>query len=140
MLQLERRYRQPIERVWRALTDADELRHWFPSDEPMTVTESSPPHLLVTTWYGDDLRFKLRPDRDGCVLTFTHAFAERDIAARTAAGWDRVFARLDALFGGQPMREAVSLETWSDVHERYAQTFGVDPQIGRKAYAEHPLI
>lgn len=38
------------------------------------------------------------------------------------------------------MSEAVSLETWSDVHERYAQTFGVDPQIGRKAYAEHPLI
>lgn len=139
MLQLERRYRQPIEWVWRALNEPDELRHWFPSGEPMTITESSPPHLVAATWHGDDLRFELRPAAAGCILTFTHAFADRDTAARSAAGWDRVFARLDALFAGQPMDEAVSLETWPEVHERYAQTFGVDPQIGRRAYAEHPL-
>lgn len=31
-LRFERRYRQPIERVWRAITDPPEIRQWFPSD------------------------------------------------------------------------------------------------------------
>jgi uncharacterized protein YndB with AHSA1/START domain len=139
VLRLERRYAHPVQRVWRALTDPEELGHWFPSGEPPAITHSEPPHRLAATWFGDDLRFELRPDGDGCMLTFTHAFAERDTSARTAAGWDRAFARLDALMAGVVMDEAASLDAWPAVHERYAQAFGVDPELGRKAYAEHPL-
>jgi uncharacterized protein YndB with AHSA1/START domain len=138
-LRFERRLEHPTERVWRALTDPDELAQWFPSDEPLEVQESEPPRLLAVVWYGDALRFELRPDGDGCVLVFTHAFADRETAARTAAGWDRCFARLEALFAGQPLDAATALELWPDVHERYAERFAVDPEIGRRAYAEHPL-
>ena len=138
-LRLERRFRQPIERVWRAISEPDELRQWFPYDEqPLEVTTSEPPNLLEGTWFGDVLRFELKPTGDGCSLVFTHAFEDRATAARTAAGWDRCFARLDALFAGHPMDEKASLATWPDVHERYAEEFGVDPELGRKAYAEHP--
>ena len=35
------------------------------------------------------------------------------------------------------MDAAAALELWPDVHERYAERFGVDPEIGRRAYAEH---
>jgi uncharacterized protein YndB with AHSA1/START domain len=31
-LRFERRYRRPIERVWRAISDPDEMKQWFPSD------------------------------------------------------------------------------------------------------------
>lgn len=137
-LRLERRLRHPVERVWRAITDAEELARWFPADAPMEVVERDEPHLLVASWSGDELRFELRPEGAGCRLVFTHAFDDRDTAARTAAGWDRCFARLEALFAEQPMDEATALELWPDVHERYAETFGVDPEIGRRAYAEHP--
>ena len=102
------------------------------------MRESEPPHRLVASWFGDELRFELRPERAGCVLVFTHAFADRDTSARTAAGWDRCFARLEAFFAGVPMDEATSLELWLDVHERYAERFEVDPEIGRSAYAAHP--
>jgi uncharacterized protein YndB with AHSA1/START domain len=139
VLRLERRCDHSVDRVWRALTDPAELRQWFPSDAPLEVSEEVPPRLLVGTWFGDPLRFELRPDGDGCILVFTHAFADRDTAARTAAGWDRCFARLEALLAGQPMGELESLEAWPMVHERYAETFGVDAEIGRRAYAEHPL-
>jgi len=138
VLRFERRYGHAIERVWRALTDPGELRHWFPSGEALRVSESEPPRLLAGTWCGEPVRFELRPDGDGCVLVFTHGFADRDTAARTAAGWDRCFARLDALFAGHPISEPESLELWPEVHERYAETFGVDPRLGREAYAEHP--
>jgi uncharacterized protein YndB with AHSA1/START domain len=38
-LRFERRYRQPIDRVWRAVTDPDEMARWFPSD---VIGERSP--------------------------------------------------------------------------------------------------
>jgi len=137
-LRLERRLRHPVERVWRAMGDPDELGNWFPAGAPMEVVERVAPRLLVATWFGDALRFELRPDGAGCVLVFTHAFGDRDTAARTAAGWDRCVARLEALLAEQPMSEADSLELWPVVHERYAERFGVDPEIGRRAYAAHP--
>jgi Activator of Hsp90 ATPase homolog 1-like protein len=139
-LRFERRLAYPPERVWRALTDPDELSRWFPSEEePLDVSDREEPRLLAGTWYGDELRFELRPDGEGCILVFTHSFADRETAARTAAGWDGCFARLEALLAGQPMSERDALEAWPEVHERYAEEFGVDPEIGRKAYAEHPL-
>jgi uncharacterized protein YndB with AHSA1/START domain len=136
-LRFERRYDHDVERVWRAITDPDELHYWFPPGEELEVTESEPPRLLAGSWYGDDLRFELRPDGQGCVLVFTHSFADRDKAARDAAGWDRCFARLEALLQGEPMSEKQSLGGWSEVHERYAAEFGVDPALGRQALDEH---
>ena len=135
-LRIERRYHHPVERVWRAITDPGELRHWFPGT--LDVTESDEPRVLAGTWYDDELRFELTPDGDGCVLVFTHAFDERAKAARDAAGWDVCFVRLDALLGGEPMDEKESLQTWPFKHERYAEQFGVDPALGREAFAEHP--
>jgi hypothetical protein len=71
------------------------------------------------------------------MLVFSHAFADRAKAARDGAGWDRCFARFDALLAGEPMSEADSLEGWPEAHERYARRFGVDPALGRQAFAEH---
>jgi uncharacterized protein YndB with AHSA1/START domain len=135
-LRLERRYGYPIERVWRAITEPEELRHWFPGT--LDVTESEPPQLLVGTWYDDALQFELTPDGDGCVLVFTHHFDEGAKAARDAAGWDACFERFGALLAGEPMDETESLRAWPIKHERYAERFGVDPELGRRAFAEHP--
>ena len=63
-LRLERRYDQPVERVWRALTEPDELRRWFPGE--LEVSHSDPPRVLIGGWQGDGtLRFELRPDGGG---------------------------------------------------------------------------
>ena len=137
VLRFERRLDYPPERVWRAITEPSELAHWFPPGEQLQVTESDPPSLLAGAWYGDELRFELRPEGDGCRLVFTHAFADRARAARDAAGWDRCFLRFDALLRGEAMREEESLEGWSEVHERYAADLGVDTELGRQAMVEH---
>ena len=135
-LRLERRYDQPAERVWRALTEPDELGRWFPGE--FKISHSDPPRLLIGGWQGDGtLRFELRPDGAGCVLTFTHAFTDRDQAALTGAGWDRCFARLDAVLAGQTMTYDDSLAAWPQLHERLADAWGIDPGIGRAVYAEH---
>ena len=104
VLRFERRLDHSVERVWRAITDPDELRHWFPPEDPIAVTESEPPRLLAGTWFGDPVRFELQPDGEGCVLVFTHTFDDRDTAARSAAGWDSCFRRMEALLGGRADR------------------------------------
>jgi Activator of Hsp90 ATPase homolog 1-like protein len=134
-LRLERRLASSAERVWRALTA--EREHWFPGE--LDVTAEEPPRLLAGRWFGDELRFELEPHGEGCVLVFTHAFADRATAARSAAGWDRCVARLEALLGGAALDERESLTLWPDIHERDAADFGVDPEVGRRAFAAHPL-
>ncbi len=76
-LRFERRLSHPVEVVWRAITESDELMHWFPSSlevdelragaeitfrfedmplegEPTTmtgrITEFDPPRLFAFTW------------------------------------------------------------------------------------------
>lgn len=139
ILRLERRYQHSVERVWRAISEPGERAHWFPDDEPLAVTESVPPRVLEAFWGEDALRFELSPAGDGSILVFTHAFADRVTAARSAAGWDRCFVRFEALLDGNPMSEADSLAGWPEVHDRYAERFGVDPEVGRRVYVEHPL-
>jgi len=135
-LRLERRYDQPVERVWRALTDPDELRRWFPGE--LEISHADPPRMLIGSWQGDGtLRFELRPDGEGCVLTFTHGFTDRNQAALTGAGWDRCFARLDAVLAGQTMSYDDSLAAWPQVHERLAAAWDIDPGLGRAVFAEH---
>ena len=54
-----------------------------------------------------------------------------------AAGRRRVgpacFARSRSTARRAPMSEADSLADWPEVHERYAQRFDVDPEVGRRA-------
>jgi uncharacterized protein YndB with AHSA1/START domain len=136
-VRLERRLPHSVERVWRALTEPEELAHWFPGGEPLEVLVSDPPHVLAGRWFGDPLRLELHAEGDGCRLVLVQAFDDPDTSARTAAGWDRCLARLGALLGGAPMGERESLAGWPEAHERYAARFGVDPELGRRTYAEH---
>jgi uncharacterized protein YndB with AHSA1/START domain len=151
-LRFERNLTHRIERVWRAIIVPTELERWFPAAADWTpeagevfevggqtgqVTELEPPHLIEWTFGGQRFRFELRAQGQGCSLTFTHVFDDRAIAAQTAAGWDRCFARLDALFAEHTMSEADSLTAWPDVHERLAKTWNIDLEIGRNAYAQH---
>jgi hypothetical protein len=137
VLRFERRLDHSVERVWRAITEPEELRNWFPPGADLQVTESDPPRVLAGSWFGDTLRFELQHEGEGCLFVFTHTFSGREKAARDAAGWDSCFARFDALLAGKTMSEADSLESWPEAHERYAQHFDVDPVLGREAFAQH---
>jgi uncharacterized protein YndB with AHSA1/START domain len=112
-----RRYPHPAERVWAAVSEPDELAHWFPSRvglEPSaggritfsgdpnlpptsgTVLVYDPPRRLVFTWGGDELHLTVAPDgAQGCTLTLVNVLEARDTAARNAAGWAVCLAELD---------------------------------------------
>lgn len=122
-VRFERIYRHPIERVWAAVSDPDELRRWFPSAvalEPRaggTVEFSGDPHLassrgtvlvyepptrLAFTWDADELHFELAPtDEGGCRLVMTNVLDARDAAARNASGWSVCLSVLDRRLAGE---------------------------------------
>jgi uncharacterized protein YndB with AHSA1/START domain len=121
-VRFQRTYPHPIERVWSAVTEPDELAHWFPSrvqmdprpggaiefsDDPHTaptagtVVTCDPPRRLAFTWGGDELIFELEPTGDhGCTLTLTNVLEAPDTAARNAAGWHVCLVELDRHVSG----------------------------------------
>jgi uncharacterized protein YndB with AHSA1/START domain len=105
----ERRFAAPPERVWRALTDPEELAGWLApaeidlrvggrvlikfegAQERGTIQELREPELLAYTWNEgktDSLvRFELTPDGRGTHLTLTHTFAEAIDLSSYGGGW-----------------------------------------------------
>ena len=106
----------PREKVWRAITEREGLRHWMPCDivgerrvgaeielpfwpahaeryhldgptPTGRITAWDPPSTFGWTWGGDDLRFELAPSDAGTRLTFTTWLADPDVAAQSAGGY-----------------------------------------------------
>lgn len=147
-VRLERQLPDPPRVVWRALTEREQLRSWFPSDVivsggrwetgaeisfpfppeviDMTLTgqvlEADEPKLLAFTWGEETLRFELEPEGGGTRLVLIDELPA-DAAARNAAGWDQC---LDLLAGLD-----VAPDSWRSRFEAYAA--GFEPVLGPQA-------
>ncbi|MFI6291046.1 SRPBCC family protein [Nonomuraea sp. NPDC050790] len=135
-LHMQRRLPHPPERVWRALTEPDELRHWFPGRMSIDgdrivydfgpegrVLAFDPPRLFAHTWGADELRWEIRPDGEASVLTLTHTFGDRFGAASYAAGWHTCVRAMAAVLDGRPVageRDSARL------HEEFVALLGLD--------------
>jgi uncharacterized protein YndB with AHSA1/START domain len=147
-LRFERRLAHPPERVWRAITEPDDLRAWFPFDvegeraagAPLRFVfregEAEPfegrmvafdaPRALELEWGGGErLRLEVRADGDGSVLLLLNTFAEPGKAARDAAGWHACLDALAERLDGAPAPEAPD-DRWARLHAAYRERFGPD--------------
>jgi uncharacterized protein YndB with AHSA1/START domain len=146
-VRLERHLADPPDLVWRALTEREQLRSWFPCDVivsggrwevgaaitfpfrpevmDMTLTgevlEVDEPNVLAFTWGEDTLRFELSTERDGTRLVLIDELPPSG-AARNAAGWEQC---LDRLQGLQP-----APDSWQPRFEHYAAAF--EPTLGQQ--------
>lgn len=145
-VRLERLLPDPPEVVWRAITDREELKSWFPCDViveggswTVGATISFPfppdvidmtlagavlaveePRLLSFTWgEGETLTFELFEQNGSTRLVLTDRL-DRGHAARNAVGWDDCLDRL----AGRPART----QSWQERFEAYAAAF--EPQAG----------
>jgi uncharacterized protein YndB with AHSA1/START domain len=156
-VRLERHLPDPPEVVWRAITDRDELKNWFPCDVIVegghwtvgakisfpfpadvidmtlagTVLAVDEPKLLSYTW-GDaeTLTFELHSHEGGTRLVLTDRL-EPGWAARNAAGWDDCLDRL----AGLPART----DAWKERFAVYSAAFepAIGPQEGPPAEMRH---
>lgn len=130
VIRFERRLSHPIERVWAALTEPEQLRGWWGAADELeltvggrftlrwlntdldgnsavmhaTITALDPPRLLETK--GDMhgvLRWELRPEGDDTVLTFTSTLdLPEKYRTMVLAGWHWHLDTLAAELAGSP--------------------------------------
>jgi uncharacterized protein YndB with AHSA1/START domain len=150
VLRIERTLHHPAERVWAALTRADEIRRWAPyaperdldvvgeiplpqseggepaegPPDPGEILVADQPRLLVVDWGGHLLRFEITPAPDGVRLVLTHTFDIRDQAADYASGWHLCVNALSARLDGKevpPVAGSAAREYgWQDLRDEYA--------------------
>jgi len=145
-LRFVRRLPHSPQKVFRALTEPEHLKAWFPTDvvgerragaplkfefregEGPTIEGAmlayDPPHLVEYRWGNDEtLRFELEAEGDGTVLTFVNTFVDLGKAARDAAGWHTCLDVLELhLVGRTPTW--THPQRWKQVHVRYVEALG----------------
>jgi uncharacterized protein YndB with AHSA1/START domain len=144
ILRFERHLSQPVDVVWTAVTDPEEMRAWFPTrieidewkrgatlvhhfDEhdidplPGTVLEWDPPRRVSFTWGTDTIGFDLTAADDGGTVFVLTEELGASIAARNAAGWDTCLDRLE---------HGVEREGWKSRFDRYVTLF--EPMLGHQ--------
>ncbi|ASR37133.1 hypothetical protein BAY61_21470 [Prauserella marina] len=125
-LRFERNFAHPPSTVWRAITEPEQLSQWYPfaavewnftvggtllfRDDEGTevraeVTEIDPPKAFAFEEFDEEtgvhlLRFELTGTAEGCVLRFTHSFADSTWAAQTETGWLACLDVLDRVVSG----------------------------------------
>ena len=153
-LSLERTLAHPPEKVWRALTERELLKQWFPCDvegewkvgAPLVFTflrgegeglseddmrgevlAVDPPRLLEFRWGQDRIRCELVPEGDGCRLLLSNSFGDASWGARNAVGWEFCIDNLSALLEGAALAQ-FGIDVWKVNFAKYVAKF--EPEFG----------
>ncbi len=144
-LRFTRRLDHSPEKVWRAITEPEHLKSWFPTrpvgdltavgsrvswefddhDLPAMqgeVLACEPPSLIEFGWGPDRIRMEISPEGDGCVLVLTDLLDELGKAARDGAGWHTCLDRLEDDLAGRDAGDTSG--RWREVHPGYVEKFG----------------
>jgi uncharacterized protein YndB with AHSA1/START domain len=154
VIAFERRLGHPVEVVWAALTDPDELAAWLGpgSVEPREGGQVSvrtgagdrpgpqgviwgrvlawdPPRLLEHEWTQPGLdisvvRYELEPDAGGTILRLTHRRSVAPGATGGRAGWHAYLDRLAAHLDGLPV------PPWAERRVAVQEAYGEAPLQG----------
>ena len=135
----------PQAKVWRAVTEPEQLARWFPTTidgeraagAPLRFTFPNetaepfdgemlayePESAIEFRWGPDLVRIELRPVGEGTELTLLDTLEERGKAARDGAGWHTCLDALEAALAGEDEARA-QMDTWAAVHPHYVESFG----------------
>ena len=132
----------PAERVWAAVSEPDELAHWFPSKvsvdlrrggriefsedpglEPTSgeVTDVQRLARLAYTWGEDEIVHELATADGTTTLHFLHVLSDRSAAARAAARWTVCLQELRKHLSGSAVDgpRGSSAVPWALIYEEY---------------------
>jgi uncharacterized protein YndB with AHSA1/START domain len=144
VLVFEREYPFSPEKVFRYITDPDYFTQWYPfatgdmdlsvggkikfddgegSIYEAVITKLNPPYLFCFREVDDLLETSINVVDQGCTLTFSHTFDDKEMAIYIAAGWHRCLDVLGQLIHGQKIE-------WKDnaleLREYYKKGFNID--------------
>jgi uncharacterized protein YndB with AHSA1/START domain len=140
VLRFERNLNHPVEKVWAAITEPEQLVQWLAAAEidprpggrfvlnfentrdhmPGRVIKWDPPNLFEHT-FGDEangvVRWELIPNGDGCLLKLSHTVYSSAEMANFLSGWHTHLDLLSDLVDGRP--RPWSWDEWRAHRDRY---------------------
>lgn len=151
-LVIARDLRHPPAKVWKALTNPEDLREWAPFDSDRnlgtvgtaTLSTFGAPHVTEThvkradapkvlefEWGGGDIRWELEPLAGNGTRLTLWAHLDRRYIAMGAAGWHICFDVLDRLLDGQPIGrmagpELMKFDGWQRLTAEYGKQFRLE--------------
>lgn len=144
-LRFRRTLPHPQSKVWRAITEPEQLAQWFPTtiegertagaplrfsfpsgdwpafDGEMVTFE--PESVLELRWGPDIVRIELRPVGNDTELTLLDTLEERGKAARDGAGWHACLDALEGALSGDADSRS-HLDRGGQLYPHYAESFG----------------
>ena len=148
VLTMHRDLRHDPDRVWRMVTEPDQLARWSPivPDRPLTsvgpatsrenpgeepvdaeVLHVEPGREVVHRWGAALVRWTLTPLDDGTRLELHQTFDDRSLAASYSAGWRVCLASLAASHEAPVERACGSRALdygWQRLHDDYERSLG----------------
>ena len=143
----------PPNRVWKALTDPEQLSQWAPfkpdrrmdatgnarlqmidgmSEEQFEskVTRAIAPEVLEYTWGDTNLVWELKPEGDGTRLTLRHTVQSPDWVPKVAAGWHLCLCVAEKMMDGNPIGPIIGMDAmnygWQELHDEYAAEMDIE--------------
>lgn len=127
-IEFERRSRHPASRVWKAITDPEQLGRWmrypatvdlrvggswfldFSPEAPLdgVIVRMEPERNLACVWGRSVLEWTLRPEDDGCTFWFVHhgqALRLTPEEEGLASGWHSFVDGLEAHLDGRRLTD-----------------------------------
>ncbi|MFF0173990.1 SRPBCC domain-containing protein [Micromonospora profundi] len=145
-LRLERHYDNPVERVWQALTDSEEMSAWFAcaveygeltpgstlelrfpggDPEPGKILEVEPGRLIAFTWQKESLTFEVTSERGGTRFVFVTTVQDPEHIPYSAAGYYQSVE--EGLTGFlDPDAKARDMPSFDDLVKRVAAEWNLD--------------
>lgn len=146
-VRFERRYRRPLESVWKALTEPERLSDWMGQSyvepfvggryetmldglKPMRgrVRIWQPPTLLEYDFRNDHApasvaRWELSPAGDGTLVIFKHSGMPYANSNLMLPGWHTYLIHLGAVLAGTPQGDFN--DAWRKLQDVYASQYGL---------------
>jgi uncharacterized protein YndB with AHSA1/START domain len=141
-LKFERKSKHSAERVWKAITDSDELTKWmrypikvdlkrggtffadFAPDDPIdgVITTLDPGKVFAYSWGRSVVEWTVEPDGDGSKYTFIHQGLERfEGDEGMYAGWHAFLDALDLHMEGKHMSKEEDAAEWERLKPIYKE-------------------
>lgn len=131
-----------LERAWDLITQPDLMKQWFPftpryeqrvgaviyftgdqyaDDFEGSVLTWNPVHEFAFDWGGSTITLTLELGQDGAVLTLRDGLADKQEAARNAAGWEQCLQELSKLnkAGAADGPHSANAVPWQPLYEKY---------------------
>lgn len=137
--QFERQLNHTVKDVWAMLADNAQIEKWFNElsvgelryggfmkfdmqdeiSEELEITDFKMFSVLAFDWFGDEVRFEIHPEQDGCLLILKEKINTlTEQTKKDLAGWHVCLDIIKVLLDGETIQRQEEWKIWYEAYGR----------------------